>query len=479
MKMKYFSLKKRWLLISLVLFCPEILAVAGESPETLNFNYTRSDSLSLDPQMALQARACHSLGDPMEIRIRLKNIKLPDALITLTLRGEDYEKNYTLFSSSPEAAHVRAAVQHSDPGPDFLVPWEIAVKGEAQGYSGFVHNVVTPGQPAKYHYTEPFCFSSLYHEDDTRFAQTLGYPAIFEKPNPVGWDDRSQYWESYCKVHGAAKVSTQDEDHYWPGYYRNIPERVANNIKKGGVTFLIDGLFYHKRSMIVDAVPEKNENKWFPTDSYTHIVDAPVNSNKEQKYNPVSLNLTGKGDISVVRTGDFTLKLNNRNITTLTLTITDKKGKSSVFNWKRGPGNTLVYSGVSPHDVSVSYGGGIDDGNDPYQLSNFYQLKDLSNSYFKGTLVPHSLLAQQYTDYINKVAPLSLPPDTAGNINLVNTDSLVFTLEAGDYSILSGDDMNSLHQLSVSIYGQPLKFSSMKKGGKVAVSAMQVRNACY
>ncbi|EHJ5407687.1 hypothetical protein KAO45_005151, partial [Salmonella enterica subsp. enterica serovar Wedding] len=64
------SLKKTGILFSLVLLSPGVMAA-----ENLNFNYTRAGALSLDPRMSLQARACHSKGDPININFRLNSLR--------------------------------------------------------------------------------------------------------------------------------------------------------------------------------------------------------------------------------------------------------------------------------------------------------------------------------------------------------------------------------------------------------------------
>ncbi|HFW4797852.1 TPA: hypothetical protein ACIBS5_003260 [Salmonella enterica subsp. diarizonae serovar 60-67:z35:-] len=467
--MKHFSLKKKWLFLSLVLLSPEIFAGAEEH---LNFNYTRSDILALDPQQVLQVRACHSLGDPMDIRVRFKNIMASDVAVKLAIKGEDYIRSYTVFSSTLNGTKTKEYNTGAD--SNFHVPWGVTVLGKVHGFTGHFFDEFIPGQPAKYFYIEPFCFSPLLHEDPKRFVHTLGYPAIFAKPNPPGWDDRSQYWDSFCKLLTAsAAPDTRDEDHYWPGYYRGIPPKVQKKIASGKEKFLFGGLFYHERYKAVDAIPDKHSSVFHQTgDDYFHTINEAVDKNADS-YNVYTFSqLAGGDEISVVKTGDFTLRLNNRNISELMLTITDK-GKSSVFRWKRGAGNTLVYSGISPHDLSVTPGGGTDESSDIYQTSKFYDLKNLKDNYFKGTLVPMALLSQSYKDYIRNVVPLSLPPDAAGNINLVNTDGLTFSL------VKPGEDAFSKNAYSITVFGQPLKFGPLKKGDRETLSAMQVRNACY
>ncbi|ECD7244841.1 hypothetical protein LVO39_005315 [Salmonella enterica] len=107
--------------------------------------------------------------------------------------------------------------------------------------------------------------------------------------------------------------------------------------------------------------------------------------------------------------------------------------------------------------------------NDPYKGASFYT-RDVASGYFRGTLVAGKSLNSTYTDY-NKFMPLSLPPATPGDINLVNTDSLTFKIGMTN-GTAGGDPM-------VTVFGQPLKFGPLYAGDKEMISAMKVRNACY
>ncbi|ENV3755715.1 hypothetical protein ACFJ6F_005664, partial [Salmonella enterica] len=118
MRMNHMSLNRKWILFSLVLVSPAILAA-----ENLNFNYTRADALSLEPQLGLQAKACHSKAEPMDIHVRFdKNVDMKGiSEIRLDISGSAYAKSYTVFSPSVKG--------RADLAPDFLVPWGAHAKG--------------------------------------------------------------------------------------------------------------------------------------------------------------------------------------------------------------------------------------------------------------------------------------------------------------------------------------------------------------
>ncbi|OSJ90432.1 hypothetical protein, partial [Salmonella enterica] len=176
---------------------------------------------------------------------------------------------------------------------------------------------------------------------------------------------------------------------------------------------------------------------------------------------------TGKGNHgNLIQDGAaFLVKLNNRNISALTLTLVYDK---TTYTWKWRRDDSLMIRNRL-YLAQVNGGGAVlpagIDASDPY--NNFY--KNGTPIFYRGTLVTDgSLNMDSYNDYIKKVIPLSLPANKQGDINLVNTDSLTFTLGAGN---------NGAPTLRV--FGQPLKFAPLTVNGKEAASAMQVRNACY
>ncbi|EAA3226648.1 hypothetical protein KK671_004812 [Salmonella enterica subsp. enterica serovar Muenchen] len=464
------SLTKTGILFSLVLLSPGVMAA-----ENLNFNYTRAESLSLEPRLGLQARACHSKGDPMDIHVRFnKGMNITKSYkIILDINGGVYTKSYAVFSPVVKS---RASVD-----PDFLVPWGASAKGTAKVNE--INSVLIPEIPEQNH--DPFCFSnagpkyySIIYPPPYSFGGLI--PIFKNEPyyvDPLGFLGGGDF-SRRCQF-ALDRLSETDRNsraYYWPygkDLYTNRLIKYGDIQGRTGSSFIQDGiklwgksfLFVEKQQRIFwsyrsPAVPARTE---IQATSKDYNMDENCTASNCSFTFPV-----GKGDHGnyIQNGGEFLVKLNNRNIMSLNLTLKYDK-KTYIWKWQRDHSpwiknrlyltqNTTEGAIVLPTDI---------DNTDPYK--NFYV--NGFTSFYRGTLVPSSSLKMNvYTDYINKVVPLSLPPDTTGGINLVNTESLTFAL---------GADNNGTPTLE--IFGQPLKFAPLSVNGKVAASAMQIRNACY
>lgn len=470
--MNHVSLTRKWILFSLVLLSPEILA------ENLNFNYTRADTLSLEPRLGLQARACHSKADPMEIMVRFNkgmNITKPYKVM-LGISGSAYKRSYAVFSSS--------AKSRADTDPDFLVPWRASAKGAATVNES--NSVNIPSVPARNE--NPFCFSN----DGPKYYSILYPPAysysgllpIFKNSpyyvDPLGaltganFTEKCQSTLNFLnREHPGFK---NDIKYYWPYgnnlyshlliNYKDIGQRtgsyfIENSISKAGKKFMFvetsRNIFFASRT---PGSPSRTE---IHTTQQNNTLDTSCTSS--DCHFTVLAGNGGAGNL-IKDGGAFSVKLNNRNVTSLTLTLVYDK---ITYTWKwQQDTSSLIRNRLFLASTAVN-GGKVSpvaaDAADPYKV--FY--KNGALSFYRGTLSSENLLnMKSYTDYINKVIPLSLPASKQGDINLVNTESLTFTLGAGN---------NGAPTLRV--FGQPLKFAPLTVNGKEAASAMQVRNACY
>lgn len=471
--MNHVSLARKWILFSLVLLSPEILAA-----ENLNFNYTRADTLSLEPRLGLQARACHSKADPMEIMVRFNkgmNIKKPYKVM-LDISGSAYNKSYAVFSSS--------AKNRTGTDPDFLVPWRAYAKGAAKVNES--NSVYIPEVPAQN--GSPFCFSN----DGAKYYSILYPPAYSYSGLLPIFKNEPYYFDNLGALTGANFTEKcqsaldvlnrlppgfkNDIKYYWP-YGDNLYSHLLISYKDIGArtgSYFIENSINRsgKNFMFV----ETSRNIFFATrtvgqPSRTEIHTAQQDNKLDENCTTSNCHFTvlaGKGGAGnlIQDGGEFLVKLNNRNISALSLTLVYDK---ITYTWKwQQDGSSLIRNRLFL--ASPAGGGGkvlptTADATDPYK--SFY--KNGAQSFYRGTLSSeNSLNMKSYTDYINKVIPLSLPASKPGDINLVNTESLTFTLGAGN---------NGAPTLGV--FGQPLKFAPLTVNGKEAASAMQVRNACY
>ncbi|HAF5791973.1 TPA: hypothetical protein G8M32_005224 [Salmonella enterica] len=177
--------------------------------------------------------------------------------------------------------------------------------------------------------------------------------------------------------------------------------------------------------------------------------------------------------IAILNWANFQLNISHRNISSLELKVSVAGGVYG-FLWERdssGLTDKLNYKGKIGNPLYIHSAGNI--------KGDYYQSiygKGIKKNYFRGTLVPQSLLSERYNK-INEVTPLSLPAENLGDINLVNTERLKFLIgevnSNGDYSGGYGGNFG------VTVWGMPLKFAPLYVNGKEAASAMQVRNACY
>ncbi len=408
------SLTKTGILFSLVLLLPGVMAA-----ENLNFNYTRADALSLDPRMSLQARACHSKGDPININFRLNGLRLGTPHITLAIKGQGYSKSYSVFPATKSMAGKSGA-------GDFTVPFSIKKNGTASGTNVVtVHHDAVPAQ-----FGTRFCFKA----GGSKFAFLEGGPDF--------------------KRECANRVTVFDGKYNWGGNPNDgapKPDYISYDMIKK----------YNFFTSYTPGKPARDEQQW-------QDVSGPVSDNGDvvsELYGyalPIPQMTDG---------GNFTFNLSNRNITTLRVDI--KVSGQAVYTWlweksKDNP-NILRLTYTNPVQVPMISPGPADSNSDPYARNHFYT----GDSFYKGTLASGNSLNQKYTDYIKNIIPLSLPSDSNGNINLVNTDSLSFILQN------NGDPDASQSFMKLSVFGQPLQFGPLKVNDKDVASAMQIRNACY
>ncbi|ECK2143437.1 hypothetical protein FQW43_27760 [Salmonella enterica subsp. enterica serovar Enteritidis] len=485
MKMKKYNLSliKKGILFSLVLLSPEILAA-----ERLGFNYTRPDALTLAPELGLQTRGCHAPTDPMNIRFIFRNVEMSNSdntkglRVKLTLKGISFPKGYAALTYAPSPIAANNAASDKDKADkNLLVPWSVTVQGTSKGTTGYYSTAEHPTQ-----YENPFCFSRDVPDGiyEKRTESSLHLFPIYRdnayngKDNPFWKYLKSVTWDEYCKGKEPAPESHNAKYFYWPDYYTTptdnpdeegytIWARIHGNGPNTGENYLTSHMFYGGK---VTLPPDFG----FSGKSYDDKFDPVTDSNLVYTYTFPA----GAAPISRVKNSDFLVKLNNRAITSMTLTLFDgATKKESVFEWKRNLSgdypldNVLRYQGKSVRDLPVSpFPRNISnpqDENDPY---NHFYLESTYKDYFRGTLVTDRNLTQDYRHYDRNIAPLPLLPEAQGNINLANTDSLAFRIEQKD---LKGDYF-------VTVYGSPMIFGPLYTNKHtVAASAIQVRDACY
>ncbi|EBY9433375.1 hypothetical protein G6O06_004179 [Salmonella enterica subsp. enterica] len=444
MKIFNTSLKNTGILFSLVLLSPGIMA------ETLNVQYDRGGILSLEPRVGLQAKACHSKADPMNIRVRFGPMFIGgDINVTIAINGNDYNKNYALFSSLP------AVKNNAGIDLDFLVPFNVSIKGNASGTEG--HNVTTAAIPKKVTYGDVVCFARNYHNIGTGRTDTQssgGYlPILTTTMRGGNYDDFLSRSENLGACEG--REDNQSEDYYWPDYHKRA--KAFQDSREDG--FLFKHKFYRSKK-ITEGTPSTTKLEF---GDFSSSVGNEIHDGDFVYRFP--LGSGSKDAIMNILGGDFLLRLNNRNISSMTLTVSTG-GASEVWTWKAAvnDGNNLHLT----RSLALGVTALASDNSDPYAKYLFYA----KNDFYKGTLAGKSALNQAYTDYINNTVPLSLPQDSAGDINLVNTDNLIFTI---------GQKPNTqgYGSMTFSAYGQPLKFGPLLVGSKEVANAMQMRNACY
>ncbi|ECW1082720.1 hypothetical protein GWU81_18055 [Salmonella enterica] len=485
MKMKKYNLSliKKGIVFSLVLLSPEILAA-----ERLGFNYTRPDALSLEPKLGLQARGCHAPSDPMNISFRFNNVEMSggDATkglrVKLTLKGMSFPKSYAALSYAPAPMLANnAASDKTKADEELLVPWGVTVQGTSEGIGG---NYLMWTPPARYE--NPFCFSNavadIGGQDGTTRSLALypiyRYRTYNGNTNPAWKAVPENAWDKYCQGKQPDASLQEAQYFYWPDYYSTptdnpdeegytIWARIHGNGPDTGTDYLTNHMFYGGKTIF----PSK---PGFTGHGYNEDYKPVTYSDLVYTYTFPG----GSFPISRVNNGNFLVKLNNRAIISITLTLYDgTTKKESVFEWTRNLSgtypldNVLHYQNNSVRDLPV--GPFPHDFFNPENLSdpyNHFYLDSVYKNYFRGTLVTDHDLTQDYRNYDKNIAPLSLPPAAPGDINLANTDSLIFTIDQKDFE---GDYF-------VTVNGSPMIFGPLYTNkNTVATSAIQVRNACY
>ncbi|EGH6906981.1 hypothetical protein IES07_002516 [Salmonella enterica subsp. enterica serovar Stanley] len=450
MKIYNTSLIKKGILLSLVLLSPEILAA-----ENLNFNYTRADASGLDPRLSKLAQVCHTLDEPLEIEVRFKpDMNTQNYSYVMTVEGVPVNKGYAMLSVLSAGKAVT--------DPDLQVPWRVHLSGKAS------LDVVENSLVAVTTYDDPFCFDDhLRGAPPYEYPQSYTYKPIYRDPPYTKGLDSGDYVK-YCIGFNPSKPARIEPptftDTFWSNY-EYPPAEVHRKLKDEPFdSYMGKYLFY--RGSTTTAV---GKDHWETKDpDVTKIYDNPAS----QVQFPVSY-----GDkLSITKNVRFVVRADNRNITGLKLEIIKhdtSSGSSDVLStltWKRDSSylnNVLAFQGFTAGSFPFSSAGEIKE--DPYAKS-FY-IPNVKKGLFRGTLVVQDSLQQAYTDYIQNITPLSLPAKNQGDINLVNTNKLIFEM---------GQDAHWGGGPTITVYGQPLKFGPLYAGNqKEVLSAMQVRNACY
>lgn len=462
------SVIKKGILLSLVLLSPEILAAT----ENLNFNYTRADASSLDPRLSKLAKACHTLTDPLNINVQFGEMNTQNVRVVMTVYGSNAGKGYAVYTlpgasgKSASGTVNRTALKSGTTDPDLVIPFGLSVQGEAS--LSVSQTSTTPVYETGY--DDPFCFDlNAGSVNPVKYANSNGFAPIYDNP-PYSDGFGSRDYQKYCMNFNRVNPDNE-EDTYWPDYYGPRPEVISEGMAKPWGEYQGKYIFHrHKYTYDTGLTDSKEELK-----DIKPTVDAGINALAVEYDFPI---YKAGSKYSVLRKGNYQLILNNRDITELVLkisyTVPGQSPGLSVFTWKRDNNylnNVLAFNG-STQQVPVNSAGNIKD--DPYQTFYNDDKKETSTAtqdYFRGTLVSGGGLNQKYQDYINNIMPLSLPPTNQGDINLVNTDSLTFSI--GQENGISGGAP------LLTVYGQPLKFGPLYTGSKLALSAMQVRNACY
>ncbi|EAT8050281.1 hypothetical protein ABOD71_002319 [Salmonella enterica subsp. enterica serovar Kiambu] len=459
MRMNHMSLNQKWILFSLVLLSPAILAA-----ENLNFNYTRADSLSLEPQLLKLGKVCHSRDDPMDIDVDF----LPDLLtshsrIELIVSGEVQRKGYAGLSVLYKTLFKNPVVDN-----DLQTAMDITAGGTGSTIYG-IYDVTTPKM--KTVYEDPFCFSLDTPNSGSGggYAESNGFAPLYSQaPFAQGYSLKD--FHKYCWNFSR---DTGGEHTYWPNYY-NRPKVVAEGMAKSWEVYQGKYMFYRQKREIQDGTEthQKEETSNVAATKPTHVVR--INNSTLSYVFPIRLTDNG---MSILRKGNFRLTLSHRNVTSLTLRITRKvAGYDDTiqdFTWKRDGGaqglsNTLRFT-PTPITQHITPAGDIKD--DPY--APFYDRKILNGGYFRGTLVAESSLNNHYKNYVKNISPLSLPAKSTGDINLVNTQKLKFVIGQDHQGGAVGGDY------TITVFGQPMKFGPLYAGNQEMVSAMQLRDACY
>lgn len=483
------SLKKSVFLISLALLAPEIQA------ENLNFNYRTADIP--DFRSGLQARACHSKVEPMDIVFKFDKITLSSIEdIELTVTGDPISKSYAALTSP-----VPQVPQSADTDEDFKIPFEIKVNGSLKGEEDF-HPVTGITYD---NYTGKFCFSprdAAVTENLVTLHNLRPNFDEYSKWNDVHKQSNVGTHSDYVKYCAGKKEHTGDDAKYYfwnggpvdknsyipTGTYMSI---VYNSLSPGEqYNFLMDNIFYTNRNPVTDT----RVKGFLKTDKFNILIDDEVkngvgNTNVykytlsqliQLKQQLQDLSYCNSGGISYcggpytdvderVRLDDgvYTLTLSNRNISALKLVVNGENSVLAEWEWKASPDdpmkNRLKLETNHVTLMKAVY------NNDAYQ--NFYSPGG-ADSYFKGTLVQKDMLNNNYKDFIEKM-PLSQPAVSQGDINLINTESLTFLITG------KTDQAEAYSGPSIAVYGQPLKFAPLNMNGNEILSAMKVRNACY
>lgn len=469
MKTNKFSLKKEMFLISLILLAPEIQA---ESAKVL-FNYTTSSDLfAQEPRLGRLTNVCHTLADPIVVGVGFqKNMNTQNLSVMMTVNGKPVHKGYAPLSS------LSSNKAEASTDTDLLIPWKVSVNGTAKGGGSGTSTV-----PEKY--SNPFCFADGYSANagPTNYysPSTHGYFALFEnfpesKKNEYAAEFIEHNRKEFYRLCGG-RDKTKDAQHVWKSTYSIpldnplIPYNMIDLVKGGeGVKFLTSGIFY------MDYDPPKTEKAKVPYDfsETTEDIKKEVDGSVSYEFPLKPDNSQSLENFWLDGGGSFVFGISNRNITSLKLDIKHELPGYSpqhiIFEWERASSylnNVLAFKGIT-RQIGLMSAGELEV--DTYNDASFYD-KSVAQGYFRGTLVSEGALLKSYTDYIKDIMPLSLPAANPGDINLVNTERLVFRI---------GQSMDYGGDPTVTVYGQPLKFGPLYTGNKEAASAMQVRNACY
>ncbi|HEC8924849.1 TPA: hypothetical protein R4D26_000899 [Salmonella enterica subsp. enterica serovar Stanley] len=468
MKTNTFSLKKSFFLISLALLSPGIFA-GSDRPLVPEYDSVSPD---LNAQLLRLGKTCHSLDEPMVIDIRFKkHMDTSNLRLGVTIKGNTAGKGYTEISSSLP----------SSPASGLLVPWNYSIT--SQGKFDTTSFSTTPEE-----YTGRFCFTEQSQKGKPiptmPDGPVHGYYPLFENSLPSAYVNQTtaeakelnnRMFRQYC----SGRPETKDSDHVWSDAnigVHNIPSNINGRITMEGTGFLTSGLFYMNVSPAATSQQQGTFEPSLNIQGAGQVVGTGAIAGQVSPYYLPTIaphaSATWTADGGVL----YRFVLSNRNISLLQLDLIRQipgySEEKSTFTWQRNDGDlsrTLRYS-HSPQQFLLerARAGQYDTAPDPY--NNFYVSEDAA-SFFGGTLVAASSLNEEYKNYINNIMPLSLPPTSNGDINLVNTESLSFLIGAKNEYAGNGYVFKA--------YGQPLAFGPLYTGKTKAAGAMEVRNACY
>ncbi|WP_311752531.1 hypothetical protein [Proteus columbae] len=480
------------IMLSFILLSSGVLA-----SDNLNFKYTRADVSSSDGSLSKVANSCHTLTDPINIRVLFGPMDTTYKRVRLIVNGFNATYGYAPYVQSN--ALEKSAKPTVDPSRSLF--------GASTTGGVAVTTHLTQRHPTM-GFKDMFCFSEPFVDRGREeLSPSYYYTPIYENP-PYEPGFSNADFERYCQgrtfTGGLAGVGT-----YWPGYdpvysHARPSALVETYMKQDWKDYMGKYMFYRQVGLVPPEPGDKGDYTIYKDDinsqqgigcelgsdkpclagfSSNIDIEFPLHMKKPEKRPDMTIYQ------SKIGSGEFNIKMNNRNISVVQLQIYDEReGQISNLNefvWERTnfASNVLKLTKI-PSSSVVSAGNVAKDPYQPFYTKDVVPDERLNKEYYRGTLLGASSLNQKYNDNNNKVIALSLPAESRGDINLVNTDSLTFQIDSVNgfaANIVDGLPIGGSSEggTRVTIYGQPLKFNPTKSGDVERFNALQVRNACY